>query len=66
MEGDQNLIYESYNRNVNLYPEEYARSYKANGKDSVIDSQPSVVVFHGKPDPHDLVDKVDWIGKCWV
>lgn len=62
--GDQNLIYAAFNKRLPFYPKTYSRSYKADGKAKVIDKEPRIVVFHGKPDPHEVV-AIDWVASNW-
>lgn len=62
--GDQNLIYAAFGRTCDVYPSEYARSYKKDGKAAVVQHKPKVVVFHGKPWPCECLE-IEWVRNNW-
>ena len=64
-QGDQNYLNYVLN-DVQYFPESWTKGWKAHGKESVIDLNPKIVIFNGKPDPHELVEEVDWVRRFWV
>lgn len=62
--GDQNFLNEVV-VNKSYFPDEWILGWKAHGKERVIEKQPKIVIFNGKPDPHELVKEVGWIAENW-
>lgn len=62
--GDQDYL-NYVIQNKQFYPDHWVLGWKAHGKSAVIDRDPRIVMFNGKPDPHELVEEVGWIRKFW-
>lgn len=73
MHGDQNLITKMIKK-VNFWPKEWCRSFKfecvKGDRTSFIPENSKIIIFHGKPDPHDCLEKnskfkADWVKNFW-
>jgi len=63
--GDQEFLTELRDRGalaVDYFPEDCVRSYKYHCRSGLPEAA-SVIVFHGKPDPHEVSD--DWVQENW-
>ena len=60
-QGDQDLITDYMVRNnipVSIWPENQIKSFKRHfAKSQNIDAETRVIVFHGRPNPHELRDQ---------
>lgn len=63
-QGDQNFLNHIID-SKEYFPSGWTLGWKAHGKEAVIEKNPSIVIFNGKPDPHELVDEVKWISDAW-
>lgn len=67
--GDQDLITELLNEkgiNVHTFSPKEVKSYKCNNLHRGFVKPTKIVVFHGKPKPHEFKDKKCWVNKYWV
>lgn len=61
LQGDQNFLDMVVDREY--FPERWTRSYKYSGECECIKKAPRIVVFHGKPDPHEVT--CEWVKSSW-
>lgn len=60
--GDQDFITNKI-KNVVFWPEEWVKSFKINKCFDQIPDQSKIIVFHGKPNPHEV--NYGWVKNFW-
>ena len=67
--GDQDYITDMIKENYFLWPENYCLSYKFSNCEESYPKNAKIIIFHGKPNPHELLDnkiKNSWIKEKWI
>lgn len=64
LHGDQCWIWRVLKDHITNFNKDLIVSYKYHCKDKNLPKNARVVVFHGKPDPHEVRD--GWVKQCWI
>lgn len=64
LHGDQCVIWRILRDNIANFPQKYIVSYKYHCRGKGLPGDARAVIFHGKPDPHEVSDA--WVKQHWT